>query len=282
MSRIKHVQTPNFSIEKYTLKKPQPNMHYHHAYELYYILDGEREYFVGDTFFKIKKGDLIWVPANMLHRTDGKGATRILLFFKPEFINKYIQPAAASLLLKDEPFVFHADTANDKRLNLLFSKLMSEYANLEKQPDKYNEALVAGYLFEILFLLYTEENFYISDIPEDTRTSKIIKYINENYAYISNMDEIADKFFISKYYLCRIFKESIGVSFVSYLNTVRIQAACELLRTEDLFLSDIAIRCGFNSTPYFCKVFKDEKGMSPSEYRNKRRITHKTHPYPQE
>ena len=282
MSRIKHVQTQNFHIEKYTLKKPQPNMHYHHAYELYYILDGEREYFVGDTFFRIQKGDLIWVPANMLHRTDGKGATRILLFFKPEFINKYLQPASAAALLKDEPFAFHADAANDKRLNILFSKLMTEYANLEKQPDKYNETLIAGYLFEILFLLYTEENFYVSDIPEDTRTSKIIKYINENYAYISNMDEIADKFFISKYYLCRIFKESIGVSFISYLNTVRIKAACELLRTEDLFLSDIAIRCGFNSTPYFCKVFKDEKGMSPSEYRNKRRITHKTPLYPQE
>ena len=91
MSRIKYVQTPCFEIAKATLKKPQPNMHYHHAYELYYILEGEREYFVEDTFFKIKKGDLIWVPANMLHRTDGKGATRILTFVKPEFLNKYIR-----------------------------------------------------------------------------------------------------------------------------------------------------------------------------------------------
>ena len=59
MSKIKYVQTPNFHIETYTLKQPQPNMHYHHAYELYYILEGEREYFVGDTFFKLKKGDFI-------------------------------------------------------------------------------------------------------------------------------------------------------------------------------------------------------------------------------
>ena len=271
MSKIKYVQTPSFQIAKATLKKPQPNMHYHHAYELYYILEGEREYFVEDTFFKIKKGDLIWVPANMLHRTDGKGATRILTFVKPEFLNKYIQKDTYEHLIKEEPFAFHADAATDKRLNLLFSKLTAEYAKREKQPDQYNEMLIAGYLFELLFLLYTEENFYVSENSEDTRTSKIIKYINENYAYISNMDEIADKFFISKYYLCRIFKESIGVSFVSYLNTVRIKAACELLRTEDIFLSDIAIRCGFNSTPYFCKVFKDEKGMSPSEYRNRRR-----------
>ena len=269
MPKISYVHTKSFYIEKNTLKKPQPNMHYHHSYELYYILDGEREYFIGDNFFKAKKGDLVWVPANMLHRTDGKGATRILLFFKPDFINRFIQKTVLDDLLKNEPFIFHADAANDKRLNLLFSKLITEYGKYEKQPESADQTLIAGYLFQILFIMYSEENLYVPDIPEDTRTSKIIKYINENYAYISNMDEVADKFFISKYYLCRIFKESIGVSFISYLNTIRIKAACELLRTEDLFLSEVAIRCGFNSTPYFCKVFKDEKGVSPSEYRNK-------------
>ena len=269
MSKITYAHTPDFHIEKYTLKKPQPDMHYHHSYELYYILEGEREYFIGDMFFKAKKGDLVWVPANMLHRTDGKGATRILLFIKPEFIGRFLQPSFSSELLKDKPFVFHAEPTVDQRINVLFSRMASIYTKHEKQPDRSAEILIAGYLFELFFLIFSEENLYVPDIPEDTRTSQIIKYINENYAYISGMDEIASKFFISKYYLCRIFKESIGVSFVSYLNTIRIKAACELLRESDLFLSEIAIRCGFNSTPYFCKVFKDEKGLSPSEYRKK-------------
>ncbi|MBQ8818471.1 MAG: helix-turn-helix domain-containing protein [Clostridia bacterium] len=268
MQKISYVKTNSFYIERYTLKKPQANMHYHHAYELYYIIEGEREYFIGDTFFKVNKGDLVWVPANMLHRTDGKGATRILLYFKPEFINKYFQQPMLKKLLKQEPFIFRADAANDKQLNVFINRLLLEYNKHEKASDKADETLLAGYLFQILFLIYTAENNYVPNIPEDNRTSQIIKYINENYAHISCMEEIADKFFISKFYLCRIFKESIGVSFISYLNTIRIKAACELLKTEDLFLSEIAIRCGFNSTPYFCKVFKDEKGVSPSEYRN--------------
>jgi len=269
MSKISYVHTKDFYIERYTLKKPQPNMHYHHSYELYYILEGEREYFIGDRFFKAKKGDLVWVPANMLHRTDGKGATRILIFFKPEFINKYIQKAMLDSLLKKDPYVFHADAANDKILNQILNALCAEYSKYEKNPDDVCETMIVGYLFRLLFLVHSEENLYVPDIQEDSRTAKIIKYINENYAYISNMDEIADNFFISKYYLCRIFKESIGVSFISYLNTIRIKAACELLRSENLFLSEIAIRCGFNSTPYFCKVFKSEKGISPSEYRKR-------------
>ena len=269
MSKISYVHTKDFYIEKYTLKKPQPNMHYHHSYELYYILDGEREYFIGDRFFRAKKGDLVFVPANMLHRTDGKGATRILLFFKPEFISKYIQNAMLEQLLKKDPYVFHADAANDKIINQLFTRIYSAYASYEKDHKQADEITITGYLFQLLFLMYSEENLYVPDTQEDSRTAKIIKYINENYAYITGMDEIADKFFISKYYLCRIFKKSIGVSFISYLNNIRVKAACELLRSDELFLSEIAIRCGFNSTPYFCKVFKTEKGVSPSEYRKR-------------
>lgn len=264
MQKISYVKTKDFYIEKYTLKTPQANMHYHHAYELYYIIEGERDYFIGDTFFKVNKGDLVWVPANMLHRTDGKGATRILLFFKPEFIERFFDQSMLDKLLSEEPFVFHGDTATDRSLSSYLNKLLSEYSKNEKA----DQTLIAGYLFQIFFLIYTSENNYVPDIPEDNRTSQIIKYINENYARISSMEEVADKFFISKFYLCRIFKESIGISFISYLNTIRIKAACELLRTQDLYLSEIAIRCGFNSTPYFCKVFKDEKGVSPSEYRN--------------
>ena len=269
MSKISYVQTKDFHIEKYTLKKPQANMHYHHSYELYYILDGEREYFIGDAFFKVTKGDLVLVPANMLHRTDGKGATRFLLYFKPDFVKKYMQEPMLKKLLRDDPFVFHADEKNDRQINYYLNNLLLEFGKFESQPQNTDELLLAGYLFQLLFLMYTAENNYVANISEENHVSQIIKYINENYAYILNMEEVAHKFFISKYYLCRIFKKSIGVSFISYLNTIRIKAACDLLKSGDLFLSEIAIKCGFNSTPYFCKVFKSEKGVSPSEYRNK-------------
>ena len=269
MSKISYVQTKDFYIEKFLLKKPQANMHYHHAYELYYIVEGEREYFIDDTFFKASKGDLVWVPANTLHRTDGKGATRFLIYFKYDFLHGYVQKPLLDALLRNEAFVFHADTANDALINSLLNRLLSEFEKQEKAQSDADAVRLIGYLLQLLFLMYTAENLYVAKIPDNTHASQIIKYINENYATILNMEEVANKFFISKYYLCHLFKKTIGVSFVSYLNTIRIKAACEILKSEDLFLSEIAIRCGFNSTPYFCKVFKDEKGISPTEYRKK-------------
>ena len=269
MSKISHVQTKGFYIEKHHLKKHQPNMHYHHAYELYYIIEGEREYFIDDTFFKVSKGDLVWVPANVLHRTAGKGANRYLLYFKYDCLNQYAQEPLLRELLRGDAFVFHADAAVDSQINHLFKRILTEFEEQEQEFSSRRETLLVGYLLQLLFLLYSSENTYEANTSEDTHASQIIKHINENYATISNMEEVANKFFISKYYLCHLFKKSIGVSFVSYLNTIRIKAACDILKTEELYLSEIAMRCGFNSTPYFCKVFKDEKGMSPSEYRKK-------------
>lgn len=269
MSDIIYTPTADFKIEKCPLTTPQMDLHYHHAYQIYYVIDGEREYLIGDTFFKVSKGDLVWVPMDTLHCTDGKGAARYLLYLKPSFIDKYIQPLMRDKLVRDIPIVFHGDTATDAQLNKLLAGMLFEYERQLKHPQDADELMLVHYLLQMLFLLYTAENIYRPTVSDDSRMSKIVKYINENYAYISGMDEITEKFYVSKYYLCRLFKEQLGVSFVSYLNTVKIRAACELLRGKKMHLAEIATKCGFNSTPYFCKVFKGEKGMSPSEYRNR-------------
>lgn len=272
MSNALYTPTADFKIERSPLTVLQTDMHYHHAYQLYYAIEGEHEYLIGDTFYKISKGDLVWIPVDTVHCTDRKSASRFLVYFKPSFVNKYVQPLMRDKLLGSAPFVFHGDASTDAQLFELFNKLHSEYARQQKQPQYADELLLVKYLLQIMFLLYTAENVYRPAIPEDNRMSNILKYVNENYPYISGMDEIAGKFYISKYYLCHLFKEHMEVSFISYLNTIKIRAACELLRTGNLPLSQIATSCGFNSTPYFCKVFKEEKGISPSQYRKQARL----------
>ncbi len=267
MANALYTPTADFKIERSPLAILQTDMHYHHAYQLYYAIEGEHEYLIGDTFYKISKSDLVWVPVDTIHRTNRKSAASFLVYFKPSFINKYIQPLMRDKLLSNTPLVFHGDASTDEQLSGLFNKLNSEYVRQQKQPQYADELLLVKYLLQILFLLYTSENVYRPAIDEDNRMSKILKYVNENYPYIQSMDEIASKFYISKYYLCHLFKEHMEVSFVSYLNTIKIRAACELLRTGNLKLSQIATKCGFNSTPYFCKLFKEAKGVSPSQYR---------------
>lgn len=257
--------TRDFYIEKHAKKTPMSDMHYHLGYELYYTIEGEREYFVGDSHFKLVKRDLLFVPSGMLHRTAGKGATRFLIYFSRSFAERFFRPEALDRLLPDEPFVFRSKGKTAERIQTLLSDLLLAFNEQEHSEKASDDLKLAGGLFHLLLTLATEENAYVPSGEQD-RLSQIVRYINTNFATIASLDEIASKFFVSKFHLCHMFKEHLQVSLITYLNTIRIRAACKLLKDGGLSTAEVAAACGFHSASYFCKVFKDEKGVSPGKY----------------
>ena len=78
---------------------------------------------------------------------------------------------------------------------------------------------------------------------------------------------IASQFYISPYYLSRLFKKSINLSLIEYINGVRIKAAQNLIEKSNESISDIAEKTGFMTTAHFRRVFKDATGLSPQQYR---------------
>lgn len=93
-------------------------------------------------------------------------------------------------------------------------------------------------------------------------------YVKENYDKKITLDELAGRVYLSRSYLCSIFKESVGTSIVSYINRIRIQKSRQLLSDRSLSLSQVAIQCGFVDQSYFTKMFKREMGVSPKQYRD--------------
>ncbi len=266
MAQILYAQTDDFHIEKKTSKDPMAVMHYHHAYELYYLVRGEREYFIGDEFYKLEEGDVVLIPPTLLHRTAGKGATRFLVYFSEEFLKRYFTPEMISSLPLDRVLVLRPDASSRELLERDLNLMLDEFNKDTDNPD-INSPLFASYLCSMLFSISHAQNNYVTDSYTDGRVGQIIRFINEHYSEVNDIKQIAEHFFISKYHLCRIFNKSLGLPLISYLNTIKIRAAAELMHNEKLNLTDIATRCGFNSPSYFCKVFKAEKGVSPSVYR---------------
>jgi AraC-like DNA-binding protein len=97
--------------------------------------------------------------------------------------------------------------------------------------------------------------------------SAITEFVNQKYAEIKGVEDTAEHFYINKCYLCRIFKKITGLSFISYLNSIKLGHAAEILVSTNKEISEVALLCGFNSTAYFCNVFKDEFGITPRAYR---------------
>ena len=253
----------DFYVEKRVSKTPLHNMHHHRTYELYYMVKGNREYFIEDRFFAVEEGDLVIIPKEVFHRTEGDGGLRFLVHFSENFLEKYFTAATLHPMLNSLPFVFRGDAQERKYLLYCLSRL--ELAFEKCSCDR--EAVFAGYLYQLLFAAANEENTYIHSGHADERITGIVQYINENYSTIDDIEEIAQRFYISKYHLCRLFKKKLGIPLVAYLNTVKIHHACGMIRSGDNKLTEVAMQCGFNSSSYFCKVFKKETGVSPAEYR---------------
>ena len=100
------------------------------------------------------------------------------------------------------------------------------------------------------------------------KVTEIIHYINEHYDDDSiSLESISDTFYISPYYLSRIFKNVTGFTYTEYLNHVRIQKAQRMLKESNLKVIDIAGKVGFNSLTHFGRVFKNNTRYTPSAYR---------------
>lgn len=94
-----------------------------------------------------------------------------------------------------------------------------------------------------------------------------ISVIENQYAYLYGIDELADQMEVTKHHLIRVFTANTGISPGKYLTHIRLAHAKRMLQTcEDTPLEIIAGACGYSCANYFCKAFKKQTGLTPSEY----------------
>lgn len=96
-----------------------------------------------------------------------------------------------------------------------------------------------------------------------------LKYIQENYTRKLTLGEVADKTYVSQWYLSKLLNKHTGKSFSDILNQTRISVAKDLLKNPSMRIGDIAEEVGFMDMAHFSRVFKKFAGCSANEYRNK-------------
>jgi len=96
---------------------------------------------------------------------------------------------------------------------------------------------------------------------------RMITFINIHYDSPVSNESIAAHFHFNSAYLNRIFKAHTGSTIHDFLISRRIVAAMEMLRSQNISVSDVACKCGFQSLHHFTKIFKARVGMTPSAYR---------------
>lgn len=246
--------TPDYMVEISSGHSAMPSMHYHNSYELYYLQVGNRDYFIEDKLFSVSAGDFVLIPPGKMHRTGGEYGERILVGFTMEFLEKVYTKEVCQQLLTCFDYWKHVPSpAQQETCTHLLTRLLD-------CTDDTEAALLLG------ILLLELQNAQQEELQEDY-VSMIVSFINKNYATIDSISDIAQQFFISKYHLCRIFKNAMKMTVIDYLNQIRVKNACQMLTFSKRTIGEISEACGYHSTAYFSSVFKISAGCSPSEYR---------------
>ena len=100
---------------------------------------------------------------------------------------------------------------------------------------------------------------------------QVVEYLDCHFNEKQSLGAMAERFFISPYYLERKFKEHTGFSFSQYVINRRIGEAERMLVFENLEINEIAEMCGFSTVQYFYSSFKKYTGSSPEQFRKKYR-----------
>lgn len=155
-----------------------------------------------------------------------------------------------------------------------FTIKLKQVASVERLFKKIFSVWVAkgdGYYFECIGLLYKifSELQKRNYIPESqyNAVKPAINYINENFLSEKiSMPQLADLCRISESYLKKIFIKKFGVSPLKYVIGLKINHACDLLRSELYTVGQVAEICGYSNPHFFSRQFKDYMGISPKEF----------------
>ncbi|MCA1059745.1 response regulator [Rossellomorea aquimaris] len=103
---------------------------------------------------------------------------------------------------------------------------------------------------------------------EKNNMQHIAEYLQQHYQEDINLQDIADRFYLSREYISRKFKQDYGATITDYITNIRMEKAKKLLENPYLKIYEVAYGVGYGNEKYFSKVFKKHAGVTPNEYRH--------------
>ena len=150
-----------------------------------------------------------------------------------------------------------------------WSALLKKLYEIADSDDHLRDMRLFETLSSLLTMLMEESwNPEKTNRPRPKKDMQQVReYLDEHLLEDITLDELSERFFINKFYLTRLFRETCGVSINHYIAHGRITIAKNMLRFTDRSVREIGAACGYEDAAYFCRVFRKVEGTSPAAYR---------------
>ena len=248
---------------------------YRNEYQIHYMLEGERLFYIGKKGCRMSKGTLSFIDKEQIPFTNvigGEYHNRILVELEESWLIRVSEAMELDLrtFFRKNHGVVLMDDEHQRVIETLFLKMEEVF----RKGEASAAAEVKIYILQIIIMVMKGAGIRPSEysIPEGKMTRyvkvrEITNYIIEHYSEVYGLEDLAGIFYMDKSYLSRIFKEVTNFTVNEFINCQRIGHARKYLLNRNMSIEEVSVKLGYESLSYFDRVFKKYVGMSPLQYR---------------
>ncbi len=242
--------------------------HCHAFYELLYVVRGEGKFIVEGTEYPLRSGMVFLMAPHEFHHaipnTDTPYERYVVNFESAAVKESLLRLSILNGSGKYKNGVCFPTGSVSNEMKRTFAEMEQACSTLfteVRHRDSKEETYLMALLTKVILLLSLKESETAASQDENL-IARVMEYLGEHLTEDLSLDEIASRFFVSKYYLCHAFRKHTGTSVFGYLNVKRIAMAQTLLSNGEPATS-VAYRVGFRNYSSFYRSYCKETGNAP-------------------
>lgn len=254
----------------------EPKLHFHNLMEIGYCKRGTGQVLFEEQPHHYETGTITIIPENYPHiiigeEEDGNGWEYI--FFDPKVVLAELYPnnpnAIRDIMQSINCGAVIIDDSKVANLSRIIETILDE-AREQKPYSSRMIHLFMGALVVELMRLNKEIPYYPYEAGKKTTMGHIataVNFVENHYHEAIKISDISKACNMSETHFRRTFEEYINMAPADYVNLVRVQKSCELLKTTDDSMDSVAMKCGFSTTSTLNRNFKKYMGTSPYQWK---------------
>lgn len=273
------LDTKTFAVARLYNDEKTMGIHIHDCYEIYFSISGGEQFLIDNRVYEFGQGDIFFInqfESHYLSKIDQAKHERIILSIHPDYLKRFSTPQTdlnRCFTDRGNEFGHKITLSEEERTRFLyFIHKLSEHKEFGQDILDQSAFLeLMTYLNWIFLSRCAQTQKQMSDSVEadskrrHVQIDNILSYINQHLAENLTIAVLASHFYLSKSYLCKIFKDGTGTTINHYITAKRIARAKALL-AEGHSVAETSVLCGFGDYSNFLKAFTKIVGISPKKY----------------
>lgn len=253
--------------------------HYHNdVFEIIYMKRGSLDFLIGGQTVTACEGDLLFIREGEIHEGisfDRNSSYYTILFNRGRLVKSDLTNSELAPLLTYDINIPSMLSPGDPQYNTVAEIVFKIVGEFDYRNSGY-ELAIKSYLFLLMIAMtrfspISQKRLKTREMERKNleKLKEVIAYIEDDstdHATVKRAAEIAN---MSAYHFCRVFKATVGRTFIEYVQLHKMNKAEELIRTTDWTMTKIAQAVGIDNPNYFSRLFRKYKNDTPVQYRKK-------------